>query len=162
MSLDKDKNILKIKEILKDKVVIAPLAGYTNLAFRKIMKEMGASLVFTEMVSAKGLIYENDKTFDYLKTDDFEHPLAVQIFGGNIEEMKKAAEIAGGCHSYVNGENDHRQSQGADRNDSDPQGYLSVLLSNSQHKQPDTGDKKDQGCQYKQYFSNTLHVLYRT
>ena len=93
MSLDKDKNILKIKEILKDKVVIAPLAGYTNLAFRKIMKEMGASLVFTEMVSAKGLIYENDKTFDYLKTDDFEHPLAVQIFGGNIEEMKKAAEI---------------------------------------------------------------------
>ena len=82
-----------IKEYLKGKVVVAPLAGYTNLAFRKIMKEMGASLVYTEMVSTKGLIYENEKTFDYLKTIPFERPLAVQIFGGDIEEMKKAAEI---------------------------------------------------------------------
>ena len=82
-----------IKEYLKGKVVVAPLAGYTNLAFRKIMKEMGASLVYTEMVSAKGLIYENEKTFDYLKTIPFERPLAVQIFGGDIEEMQKAAEI---------------------------------------------------------------------
>lgn len=82
-----------VKEYIKDKIVIAPLAGYTNLAFRKIAKEMGASLVYTEMVSAKGLIYENEKTFEYLKTIPFEHPLAVQIFGGDIDEMKKAAEI---------------------------------------------------------------------
>lgn len=88
-----NKNIELVKEILKNKVVVAPLAGYTNLAFRKIVKEMGASLVFTEMVSAKGLIYENDKTFDYLKTISFEHPLAVQIFGGDINEMKDAAQI---------------------------------------------------------------------
>lgn len=83
----------QIKKYLENKIVVAPLAGYTNLAFRKIAKEMGASLVYTEMVSAKGLIYENDKTFDYLKTIPFEHPLAVQIFGGDIEEMKRAAKI---------------------------------------------------------------------
>lgn len=88
-----NQKIKLVKEYIKDKIVIAPLAGYTNLAFRKIVKEMGASLVYTEMVSAKGLIYENEKTFEYLKTIPFEHPLAVQIFGGDIEEMKKAAEI---------------------------------------------------------------------
>lgn len=88
-----NQKIKLVKEYIKDKIVIAPLAGYTNLAFRKIVKEMGASLVYTEMVSAKGLIYENEKTFEYLKTTPFEHPLAVQIFGGDIEEMKKAAEI---------------------------------------------------------------------
>lgn len=85
--------IAKVKEILKGKIVVAPLAGYSNLAFRKISKEMGASLVFTEMVSAKGLIYENGKTLEYLRTNDFERPLAVQIFGGDISEMVAASKI---------------------------------------------------------------------
>ena len=91
--------MIDIKEVLKGKVVLAPLAGYTNIAYRKIAKEMGASLVYSEMVSAKGLIYENDKTLEYLDTIPFEHPLAIQIFGGNIEEMVKASKIVIDTHN---------------------------------------------------------------
>lgn len=82
-----------IKDLIKGKVVIAPLAGYTNLAYRKIMKEHKASLVYTEMVSAKGLIYGNEQTFDYIKTSEMEHPIAIQLFGGDINDMVKATKI---------------------------------------------------------------------
>lgn len=82
-----------IKDIIKGKVILAPLAGYTNLAYRKIMKEAGASLMYTEMVSAKGLIYQNEQTFDYIKLDKNEHPIAIQLFGGEIEDMAKATKI---------------------------------------------------------------------
>ena len=85
--------MIDIKEILKGKVILAPMAGYTNIAYRKIAKEFGATLVYSEMVSAKGLVYENDKTLEYLNTIPEEHPLAIQIFGGDIEEMVKAAKI---------------------------------------------------------------------
>ena len=91
--------MIDIKEILKGKVVLAPMAGYTNIAYRKIAKEHGASLVYSEMVSAKGLIYENDKTLEYLNTIPFEHPLAIQIFGGDVEEMVKAARIVLSTHN---------------------------------------------------------------
>ena len=91
--------MVDIKEILKGKVVLAPMAGYTNIAYRKIAKEFGASLVYSEMVSAKGLIYENDKTLEYLNTIPFEHPLAIQIFGGDVEEMVKAARIVLSTHN---------------------------------------------------------------
>lgn len=85
--------MIDIKEILKGKVVLAPLAGYTNIAYRKIAKTMGACLVYSEMVSAKGLIYENDKTMEYLNTIPLEHPIAIQIFGGDPDELVKAARI---------------------------------------------------------------------
>ncbi len=78
---------------IKGKVVIAPLAGYTNIVYRKIMKEFGASLVYTEMVSAKGLIYDNDKTWDYCEIEDIERPVALQLFGGNIEDMVRATKM---------------------------------------------------------------------
>ncbi len=82
-----------IESIVKGKVVMAPLAGFTNLAYRKICKEFGASLVYSEMVSAKGLIYDNKETLEYLKTEKKEHPLAIQLFGGNTSEMVRAAKI---------------------------------------------------------------------
>ena len=85
--------MIDIKEILKGKVVLAPLAGYTNIAYRKIAKTMGACLVYSEMVSAKGLIYENDKTMEYLNTIPMEHPIAIQIFGGDPDELVRAAKI---------------------------------------------------------------------
>ena len=85
--------MIDIKEILKGKVVLAPMAGYTNIAYRRIAKEFGATLVYSEMVSAKGLIYENDKTLEYLNTIPEEHPLVIQIFSGDIDEMVKAAKI---------------------------------------------------------------------
>lgn len=82
-----------IKELIKGKVIVAPLAGYTNLAYRKIMKEHKASLVYTEMVSAKGLIFDNEQTLDYIKLSETEHPVSVQLFGGNIDDMVKATKI---------------------------------------------------------------------
>ncbi|HNZ49923.1 MAG TPA: tRNA dihydrouridine synthase DusB [Bacilli bacterium] len=76
---------------IKGKLALAPLAGYTNLAYRSIMKEWGADLVFSEMVSAKGLVYESAKTWELTAIDEAEHPLAIQIFGGDLEAMVKAA-----------------------------------------------------------------------
>lgn len=81
----------KIK--IEGKVVIAPLAGYTNVVYRKIMKSFGASLVYTEMVSAKGLIYDNDKTWDYCEIDESERPVALQLFGGDILDLVNATKL---------------------------------------------------------------------
>ena len=86
--------MIKIGNIeLKNNIIIAPLAGYTNIAFRKICKEMGASLAFTEMISAKGLLYESDKTWELTLTGKDEHPVGVQLFGGDIESMVFATKL---------------------------------------------------------------------
>lgn len=85
---------MQIRDIdINGKIVIAPLAGYTNKVYRKIMKEMGANLVYSEMVSAKGLIYENKKTFEMIDVDKDESPVSLQLFGGDVDEMIKAAKI---------------------------------------------------------------------
>lgn len=76
---------------IPNKVVLAPLAGYTNRVYRTMMKEMGAGLVFSEMISAKGILYENDKTIELMADDPAEHPLAIQLFGGEIADMVEAA-----------------------------------------------------------------------
>lgn len=78
---------------IKGKLVLAPLAGYTNKVFRTICHNMGASLTYTEMISDKGLLYENDKTWHLCAIDDNEHPTSLQLFGGNIEEITKAAKL---------------------------------------------------------------------
>lgn len=72
---------------------LAPLAGVTDTAFRSICREMGCGLVYTEMISAKGLYYKNDNTFSMLQFSDIEKPLAVQLFGKEPEIMAAAAEI---------------------------------------------------------------------
>lgn len=85
---------IKIKNVnIKNRIVLAPLAGYTNMSYRKIMKEMGVGLVYSEMISAKGLVYENDKTFAMTKVDKNEHPISMQLFGGDIESLVKASII---------------------------------------------------------------------
>ncbi len=85
---------MKIGDIeLKNNIIIAPLAGYTNIAFRKICKEMGAALVYTEMISAKGLLFENDKTWELTNTCETEHPVSVQLFGGTVEDITKAVQM---------------------------------------------------------------------
>jgi tRNA-dihydrouridine synthase B len=78
---------------LKNRVILAPMAGITNLPFRLIAKDMGVSLVTTEMVSAVGLVRGGQKTFNYLKSAPDEKPLAVQIFGPDPGTMAGAAEI---------------------------------------------------------------------
>jgi tRNA-dihydrouridine synthase B len=71
---------------------LAPLAGVTDAAFRSICKDMGCGLVFTEMVSAKGLYYKNENTENLLFLSENEKPVAVQIFGSDPAIMASAAE----------------------------------------------------------------------
>lgn len=78
---------------LSNKVVIAPMAGVSNIAFRTIMKEFGAGLIYAEMVSDKALTFGNEKTFRMLEVLDEERPLAMQVFGGDKETIVEAAKI---------------------------------------------------------------------
>lgn len=84
---------MKIGNIeLKNNVVLAPMAGVCNPAFRLIAKEFGAGLVCAEMVSDKGIVYGNKKTMDMLFVDEREKPLSLQIFGGDRETLVAAAK----------------------------------------------------------------------
>ena len=78
---------------LANPVMLAPMAGVTDLPFRLLVKEMGCGLVYTEMVSDKGLNYKNEHTLDLLRIDEQERPVALQIFGSEPESMAKAAKI---------------------------------------------------------------------
>lgn len=78
---------------IKSKVVLAPMAGVTSLAYRDFMKPFGVGLSVTEMVSDCGLIYENKKTLDYIKTSDVDRPTAIQLFGNDAETIIKAMQI---------------------------------------------------------------------
>lgn len=79
---------------LDNQVVAAPMAGFTDQAYRLIAKQFGCSLVFSEMVSDLGLVYDQSKTKRMLQVDAKERPVAVQIFGSNPEAMHKAARLA--------------------------------------------------------------------
>ncbi len=74
-------------------VILAPMAGVTDLPFRRICREMGADYTVSEMVSAKALLYRNQKTFAMLEIDPGEHPTAIQLFGSVPEEMAAAGKI---------------------------------------------------------------------
>ncbi|UFJ40615.1 tRNA dihydrouridine synthase DusB [Brevibacillus humidisoli] len=77
---------------LKNNVVLAPMAGVCNPAFRLIAKEFGTGLVCAEMVSDKGIVHGNKKTMDMLFVDEREKPLSLQIFGGDRETLVEAAK----------------------------------------------------------------------
>lgn len=77
---------------IKNKVVLAPMAGICNSSFRRIAKEMGCGLVYAEMVSDKAVFYSNKKTLDMLYMTDFERPIAQQIFGSDKESFVIAAK----------------------------------------------------------------------
>ena len=84
---------LKIGDIeLENNIILAPMAGITDLSFRRICKVYGAGAVCTEMVSAKALMYGDAKTKLLLKTIKEEKPLIVQIFGSDIDAMKAGAK----------------------------------------------------------------------
>lgn len=85
--------MLKIGDIeMKNQVVLAPMAGICNSAFRLTVKEFGAGLVCAEMVSDKGIVSQNDRTLDMLYIDEREKPLSLQIFGGERETLVQAAQ----------------------------------------------------------------------
>lgn len=77
---------------IKGKTVLAPMAGICNSAFRKIIKEMGCSLIYAEMVSDKAIFYRNQKTKDMLFMEEVERPIAQQIFGSDKESFVDAAK----------------------------------------------------------------------
>ena len=84
----------KIKDIeLKNPFILAPMAGITNSIFRSICHEFGASLVYSEMISDKGLLYDNKNTTKLLYFEDEEHPIAIQLFGSTADTIYKAAKI---------------------------------------------------------------------
>ena len=78
---------------MKNPVVLAPMAGVCNSAFRLTVKEFGVGLVCAEMVSDKGIIYGNEKTLNMLYIDEREKPLSLQIFGGEKESLVQAAQF---------------------------------------------------------------------
>ena len=77
---------------LKNNVIMAPMAGITDTAYRIILEEMGVGLVSTEMVSAKGIFYNNKNNKVILQTAENEHPIAVQLFGSDPMIMTNMAE----------------------------------------------------------------------
>ena len=78
---------------IKNRVVLAPMAGISNTSYRKIIKEMGAGLIYAEMVSDKAICFSNEKTFDLLKMSEEERPIAQQIFGSDKESFVQAAKV---------------------------------------------------------------------
>jgi len=83
----------KIREVeIDNPVVLAPMAGVTNAAFRVIAKAMGTGLIYAEMVSDNAVNYRNQKTLDMLYVDPAEHPMSMQIFGASRETFVEAAK----------------------------------------------------------------------
>jgi len=83
----------KIRDvIIPNKLVLAPMAGVTNEAFRIICKEYNAGLVMAEMVSDKAIGFQNKKTLGMTKVNKIEHPISMQIFGSDVESMVNAAK----------------------------------------------------------------------
>ena len=78
---------------IPNRVVVAPMAGITNSAFRLTVKEFGAGLVVCEMISDKGIQQRNKKTLEMLYIDEKEHPMSLQIFGGNKDILVEAAKF---------------------------------------------------------------------
>jgi nifR3 family TIM-barrel protein len=78
---------------LNNRVILAPMAGITNLPYRRIMKSFGVGLVFTEMISANGLIRDGRRTRELLASVKDEFPLGIQLFGNDPQVLSKAAEM---------------------------------------------------------------------
>ena len=78
---------------IESPIIVAPMAGITNDAFRQLCFEFGAGLVYTEMVSDKAIYYGNEKTMDMLKISKDDHPVSLQLFGNDIQTMVYAARF---------------------------------------------------------------------
>ncbi len=83
----------KIGDIeIANQIVVAPMAGISNQAFRLICKAFGAGLIYTEMLSDKALFYDNIKTLEMAQINDEEQPISMQLFGSDIQSMVHAAK----------------------------------------------------------------------
>ncbi|MCX6154031.1 MAG: tRNA dihydrouridine synthase DusB [Candidatus Kapabacteria bacterium] len=87
-------NVYKIKNLeIRNCLVLAPMEAVTDIPFRLICKKMGADIVYSEFVASEALIRDSVKSYAKLRISDVERPIALQIFGGNIESMVESAKI---------------------------------------------------------------------
>ncbi len=95
-------NKIQIKDlILPSPIILAPMAGITNLPYRRIMKSFGAGLVFSEMISANGMIRDGQKTQLLLKSHQSESPLGIQLFGDDPTVLAQAAKMVADAGSMI-------------------------------------------------------------
>lgn len=94
---------LKIGNIeLENNLILAPMAGVTDLPFRVLCKEQGCGLLYTEMVSAKAILYKNRNTQELMKIDPKERPVAIQLFGSDPENVSDIAhQIEDGPYDFI-------------------------------------------------------------
>ena len=85
--------MISLADLTHRKLWLAPLAGYTDSAFRQLCKQSGAEVLVSEMVSADGLIRDSRKTAQYIAFEEMERPYGIQIFGSEPEVMARAAEF---------------------------------------------------------------------
>ncbi|ACM20076.1 TIM barrel oxidoreductase NifR3 [Geotalea daltonii FRC-32] len=78
---------------LENNLILAPMAGLTNLPMRILARECGAALTFTEMISVNGLVREGKKTFDLLRRDPMDRPMGIQIFGDDPQLLAEGARL---------------------------------------------------------------------
>ena len=78
---------------LSNNIFLAPMAGITDIPFRLLVKEMGAGLVYSEMISVEGLIRSGKKTLEYITVEPEERPVALQLFGHKLESIEKAVNM---------------------------------------------------------------------
>lgn len=78
---------------MEDKIIIAPMAGVSDYSYRKILREHGAKLCFSEMINVRGIINSNPNSLQYLKTDSDDTPLGIQLFGHEPLEFVEALKI---------------------------------------------------------------------
>ena len=90
---------LKIGNVeLENNVILAPMAGVTDMPYRILCREQGAGLVCMEMVSAKAILYKNKNTQELLKVDERERPVSLQLFGSDPDIV---ADIAEKCREII-------------------------------------------------------------
>ncbi len=83
----------KIKNVeINNQIVFAPMAGVSNISYRQIIKEMGAGLIYSEMISTLGIKYNGKKTIDLINFEESERPISIQIFGSDIPSFVEAAK----------------------------------------------------------------------
>lgn len=87
---------------IQGKVALGPMAGVTDLPFRLLCKEQDCGLIYTEMVSAKAILYNNKNTIDLLKSDESERPVALQLFGSEPDIMSEiAGRVSEGPYDFI-------------------------------------------------------------
>lgn len=87
---------------IDNRIALGPMAGVTDLPFRILCKEQGCGLIYTEMVSAKAILYGNKNTIELLKTDEMERPVALQLFGSDPDIMAEIGErVSQGPYDFI-------------------------------------------------------------